>query len=213
MKQYLSTALALACTVLVVSLIVMKRGDDARHESDTGAISDFSNRLDSARTEIAICKGTMVVISNRLDASRSASLTLSNHLIEAGSALALDAEQITNLNRQVAELKSDNQTLQTTLDQRVMELTNQMAGLTGQIAVTAASLDQANKNYSLLENRFRVDVGERVVMERKFYNLADLQAQIQYLETHPPEVISADRIYAGLDVEVKSNTFHVISPD
>jgi hypothetical protein len=26
-------------------------------------------------------------------------------------------------------------------------------------------------------------------------------------------VISADSIYAGLDVEVKSNTFHVIAPN
>ena len=95
-----------------------------------------------------------------------------------------------------------------------MDLTYQMAGLTGQIALTQASLDQANKNYALLENRLRIDVAERAVMERKFYNLAELQAQIQYLERHPPEVISADSIYANLDVEVKSNgALHVISPN
>ncbi len=213
MKQYLSTALALFCIVLVIALVAMKRGDNAQHETDAVAIADFSNRLDSAATEIAIGKGTLAATSNRLDECRSAAMTFSNQLVEAGSAMALDAEQLTNLNRQVADLKSANQALQTTLDQQVMDLTNRVADLSGRAAETAASLDQARKDYALLENRLRTDVAERLVMERKFYNRAELQAQIQYLETHPPEVISAGSIYAGLDVEVKSNTFHVIAPD
>ena len=111
MKQYLSIVLALVCAVLVVSLIVMKRGDNAQHENDAGAIADFSNRLDSAQMQIAFCKGTMLTLSNSLDESQSASLTFSNHLIEAESAIVLDTEQITNLNRQVAEVESENQTL------------------------------------------------------------------------------------------------------
>jgi chromosome segregation ATPase len=213
MKHYFSIALALACTVLVISLFVMKRGDNAQHESDAGAIADFSNRLDSAQTQVAICKGTMTVVSNNLVESQSASLTFSNQWIEAESTMALDAEQITNLNRQVAELTSENQTL----GQRVMDLTNQMtsrmAGLTNQIALTQASLDQANKDYALLENRFRIDVAERVVVERKFNNPAELKAQIENLEWSPSHVVSAESIYAGLDVEVKSNKLHVISPN
>ena len=111
MKQYLSTALALVCTVLVVSLIVMKRGDNAQHEIDAGAIADFSNRLDSAQAQIATGIGTMLTLSNRLDESQSAALTFSNHLTEAESAIVLDAEQMTNLNRRVAEVESENQTL------------------------------------------------------------------------------------------------------
>ena len=209
MKQYLSTALALVCTVLVISLVVMKRGDNAQHDNDAGAIADFSNRLDSAQTQIAICKGTMLTLSNSLDESRSALLTFSNHLIEAESTIVLDTEQITNLNRQVAEVESENQTL----GRRVMDLTNQMAGFTSQIALTEASLDQANKDYALLENRLRRDVAERIVVERKFNNPLELQAQMQKLKKNPAEVISADSIYAGLDVEVKSNTLHVISPE
>ncbi|MFZ0828029.1 MAG: hypothetical protein WAO02_11460 [Verrucomicrobiia bacterium] len=213
MKQYLSIVLALACAVLVIFLIVMKRGNNAEHENDAGAIADFSNRLDSAQTQIAICNGTMAVISNRLDECQSASLTLLNHLIEAQSAMALDTEQITNLNLQVAELASENQTLQTTLDRRGLDLTNQMAGLTSQIALTQASLDQANKNYALLENRLRIDVAERVVVERKFNNPTELKAQLVNLQWSPVHVISAESIYAGLDVEVKSNSFHVIAPN
>ena len=210
MKQYLSIVLALACTGLVISLVVMKRGDNAQHDNDAGAIADFSNRLDSAQMQIATGKGTMLALSNRLDESRSASLTFSNHLIEAESAIVLDTEQITNLNRRVAEVESENQTL----GRRAMDLTNQVAGLTGRINLTGANLDQANKDYALLENRLRRDVAGRTVVERKFNNPLELQAQMQKLKKNPAEAISAGSIYAGLDVEVKSNgTLHVISRD
>ena len=66
----------------------------------------ISNRLDVARMQIAFGKGTLLTLSNRLDdlsgrldASQSAALAFSNQLMEAESAVALDAEQITNLNR------------------------------------------------------------------------------------------------------------------
>jgi chromosome segregation ATPase len=210
MKHYLSIVLALACTALVVSLIVMKRGDNAQHENDAGAIAGFSNRLDSAQAQITVCNGMILVYSNRLDESQSASLTFSNLLIEAESAMVLDTEQITNLNRQVTEVESENQTL----GRRVMDLTNQMAGLTSQIASNEAGLNQANKDYALLENCLRRDVAERVVAERKFYNPLELQTQMQKLKKNPAEAISAENIYRGLDVEVKSNgTLHVIPRD
>ena len=221
MKQYLSIALTLVCTVLVISLIMMKRGDDAQHENDAGAIAGFSNQLDSAQIQIAACNGTILTFSNSLNESQAVSLesqavslTFSNRLTEAESTIALDTEQITNLNLQVAELASGNQTL----GQRVMDLTNQMTSqvtaLTRQIALTQTNLDQANKDYVLLENRFRIDVAERLVMQRKFYNREELQAQLQRLKEDPfVQEISEESIYAGLDVEVKSNTFHVISPD
>ena len=213
MKHYLSIALALAFIGLVISFIVMKRGDNAQHETDATTIADFSNRLDTARIQIAFCTGTMLTLSNRLDESRSASLTFSNRLMDAESTDALDLEQITNLNRQVAELASENQTLQTTVGQRVMDLTNQVAGLTRQIALTGTNLDQADKDYALLENRLRRDVAERLVVERKFYNLSELRAQMERLKTYPGGEVSAESIYAGLDVEVTSNTVHVIAPN
>jgi hypothetical protein len=50
-------------------------------------------------------------------------------------------------------------------------------------------------------------------VERKLNNPSELQAQVQKLKQHPAEVISAEGILAGLDVEVTSNKFHVISPN
>lgn len=209
MKHYLTTTLALVCIVAVISLFLMKRSDDAQQESDAGALAGCSNQLASAQAQITGCNETILSLSNRLGESLSASLAFSNHLAEAESAIALDTEQITNLTRHVAAVETENQTL----SRRVMDLTNQLAGLTRQNALTEVSLNQANKDYALLEDRLRRDVAERVVAERKFNNPSELQSQMQYLKKHPAGVISADSIYAGLDVVVKSNAFRVISPE
>jgi chromosome segregation ATPase len=210
--KYLPTALALVCLVLVIALIVTKRSGDAQHETDAGAMTDLSNTLVAAQAQIAVGNTAMLTWSNNLDECRSASLACSNRLTEAESAVALDAEQITNLNRQLADLASEIQTLQASA-RRIVDLTNQVATLTAQIASTKTSLAQANKDYALLENRLRRDVAERLVVERKFNNLSELQAQMKNLKQHPAGEISAEGIYAGLDVEVKSNTFHVIAPN
>ena len=71
MKHYLPIVLALACAGLVVSIVVMKRGDDAQHETDAGAIADYSNQLDSAQIQVAFGKGTMLTLSNRLDPTQA----------------------------------------------------------------------------------------------------------------------------------------------
>jgi cell division protein FtsB len=209
MKQYIFTALVLVCTVLVISLVMIKHSDNAQRESDADAITDFSNRLASAQIQLAFCNGMVLSLSNRLDVYQSATLTLSNLLTEAESAIASDAKKITNLTRQVAELESENQTL----GRRVTDLTNQVAGLTTQIVLTETNLARANKDNALLENRLRRDVAERVVIERKFNNLSELQTKMDYLKTHPGGETSAENIYFGLDVEVKSNAVHVIAPN
>ncbi|HLX94789.1 MAG TPA: hypothetical protein VKU37_03515 [Verrucomicrobiae bacterium] len=209
MKHYLPTILALACAALVVSLIVIKRADNTQHENDAGALAGCSNQLALAQAQITGCNEIMLTLSNRLDSSQSASLTFSNQLMEAQSTLDLAAEQVTNLLHQVAEAQSESQTF----SQHVMDLTNQLAGLTSQITSNQVDLTRANKDYALLENRLRQDVAGRVVVERKFNNPSELQAQMKYLKQHPAEAVSADSIYAGLDVEVKSNTFHVIAPN
>lgn len=212
MKQYFSTALALVCIVLVAALILVKRSDDEQHQTDTGSITDFSNQLWSAQTQIAIGRGTILTLSNNLDEARSAFLTFSNQLTDAQAGLARDAEKITGLTQQVADLKSQNEAESETSSQRIMELTNQTASLTMRLAETETNLAAADKNYLLLENRFRRDVAERVVMDRKFNNPAELQAQMDRLKKHPAEAISVESIYAGLDVEVNSNgSFHVLS--
>jgi len=212
MKQFLSTTLGLVCMVLVIVLIVVKRNDNAQDQTDAGAIADFSNQLDTAQSQIAVDQGTLIIFSNNLAQSQSVSATFSNQLDDAQSTIALDAAQITNLTAQTAAAKSENEALSQTLGGQITALTNQVAGLTAQLTATQATLNQANTNYSLLENRFRRDVAERVVVERKFNNYQDLQQQLKNLYWNPAQIISDDSIYAGLGVQLNSDgTFYVIS--
>jgi chromosome segregation ATPase len=214
MKQYLSTALALVCIVLVIALIVIKRTDNAQHESDAGAITDYSNRLDSAHTETALYNGKVLTLSNSLDERSSAALTFSNQLTEAQASMARDTQQITSLNSRVAEVEAENKILNQHVTESNSQWTNQVDSLTQQLTSTKTNLSQANQDYVLLENRLRRDVAERLVIQRKFYNLAALQTQIDRLKDDPftPQV-TEQGIYAGLDVEVRSNSLYVISPN
>jgi chromosome segregation ATPase len=191
----------------------MKRGDNAQHESDAGAFADVSNRLESARMQVAGCEGTLVTLTNTLNENRSASLAFSNQLMEAQSAVARDAEQITNLTVQLAVVESEKQTLDQSIVDLNSQMTNQVAALMSRLASTQTNLAQLTKGCVLLEDRFRRDVAERVVAERKFNNLSELQAQMKYLEKNPAKVITAEGILAGLDIVVKSNAFYVYSPD
>ena len=213
MKNYLFIALALACAVLAASLVMTKRSDNAQHETDSGAIADFSNRLDSAQSQIAAGKETVLTLSKSLDERGSASLALSNQLTEARSAVASDAEQLANLARQIAAAESEKKTLNEQLADLNSQMTNQVADLKGQLASARAGLEQLTKGCLLLEDRFRRDVAARVVAERKFNNFAELQAQLKYLGNNPAKTITAEGIFAGLDIVVKSNAFYVYSPD
>lgn len=216
MKAY-SIILAIICVALVVALLAVKRGDNAQHDADTAAITTFSNQLDDAQLDLSTCRGSLIITSNNLNQCQSAALQFSNHWAETQSAVVMDAEQITNLTRQVAEADAENHTL----DRHIASLTNQLATLVQRIASTEASLGETNsalaqirKDYSLLEDRFRRDVAERVVMERRFNNLGELQAQLKKLQKNPAGAISAEHIYAGLDVVVNADgSFHVISPN
>jgi chromosome segregation ATPase len=217
MKPYWTTALALLCTLLVVCLVVVKLGARAQHEKDADALADCSNRWDAAQTKIAIFAGRITAFSNDLAGCQSAGLVLSNEWITARSNLTVATQQLTNLNQQVAAVSAENQARV----QRIADLTNQVAGLTHQLALTEASLAathqalaQARQDYGRLEDRLRQDVAERLIVERRFNNQAALEAQLDLLKKQPVWGISATDIFAGLNVEVRSNgTFRVISPD
>lgn len=216
MKNFSTTALTLICVVLVISIFTMKHGDDAQRQKDTDVITGFSNQLDSAQTDLAVANGRLLALTNSLGQSQSASLAFSNQLIQAQSTAALDAEQMTKLNRQLGESQRENQNL----DSRIRDMTNRLAGLvqqtndlTGKLAVAKTNMNRAIHDYALLEDRLRQDVAERLVVERKFNNLPELQAQAEKLRENPAGEISAQSIYADLDVEVTSNSFHVISPN
>jgi septal ring factor EnvC (AmiA/AmiB activator) len=209
MKNYLITVLTAACIGLAIFLAVTKRDAGTQQAKDAGSIASYSNQLWSAQTEIAIGNGRIITLSNSLDESLSVMSAFSNHLAEAQSNIVLNTEQIAGLQQQVAGAKLENQTL----NQHAMDLTNQITGLNSQLTLTQSDLNQANKDYALLENRFRIDVAERLVVERKFNNPLALQSQLLKLKLNPAGEVSVGSIYAGLDVEVKAGRVHVITPN
>lgn len=215
MKYVLSIVLGVACLGLVIALVSAKRSEQAQQENDAGIITDFSNQLSSAQTELDVRQGKLLTLSNSLDESLSNTLAVSNRLTGALSAMASEKEQqSTNLNQRVAQVESENQGLV----QQIATLTNQIAGLSQQIISNEVSLNMASndfqKSYSLLENRLRRDVAERVLVEREFDNPSELQVQLERLKENPPRRVTPQNIYSGLDIEVESNgTFHVLSPD
>ena len=216
MKTYLTIAFAVLSVVLAAVLFATKNSDNAQIAADAGVIVDFSNRLDTAEMHVSVRNGTLIILSNTLAECQSASAVFSNRLTEAQAMLALNAEQINKLNQQVTAGNTES----LALNQRVTRLTNQVAELSGQFALTQTNLAQttqdlaqARKDYTLLDNRFRRDVAERVVVERKFNTYAEVEAQTKKLWSKSMPLATPESIYAGLNVEVKANGAHVITPN
>ena len=215
MKLFLPVVLGIVSVVLIAALFMTKQSDNTQIDTDTAAIADLSNQLSSAQSQLAANSDAIITLSNSLTASLSSSLTISNALADSQAVVARDGEQITNLQTQVTTLTTDNQAL----SQQTALLTNQLTAVTQQLTVTQTNLTGANKtlaqentDYVNLEDRFRMDVAERLVMQRKFYNISELQEQLARLKENPAWQITPDMIYAGLDVQVTSNgTFHVMT--
>ena len=217
MKSYLTIALAIVSVLLAIALTMIKMNDTAQLDTATGTITDYSNRLDSAQSQIAVRDGSLLTLSNSLAECGAAALAVSNELTQAQATGVLQTEQIAKLNRQVADSASANEAL----NRNVASLTNQLAGLMSRQTQTETNLAKANetlvqakRDYALLQNRFLRDVAERTVVERRFNNLAEVQAQAKKLQKYPTLWVTPESIYASLNVEVPSNgVAHVIAPE
>ena len=217
MKSILLVLLGIVSLALAFVLYTTKQDDTAQHNTDSASILDLSNDLNSVQAQINASSVTITTLSNSLVESQSGSLSLSNQLADSQSTLNHQTEQIASLKTKVTEIATTNEAA----NQHASELAGQVTTLTQQLSLTrtnladtSKTLAQGNKDYALLENRFRATVAERVVIQRKFYNPLELQAQLDRLKMDPSGEITADMIYAGLDVEVRSNgTFHVLEPN
>ncbi len=217
MKNKSSIALGLVAVILMVWLTVMKNSDNSRLTEANNAITDFSNRLNSAQANFAGSMNSFIAISNMLNECESAALAFSNQLTTAQAKLATQSGQLTDLNHQLAAANADNKSLADDL----ATVTNQLTSLNKQLAVTQSQLTQTNivlnqilTDYVLLQNRFLRDVAARVVAERRFNNLQEVQKQEQRLLTRPAPEVTDGSIYAGLNVQVTSNGIaQVIAPE
>ena len=210
--KYLFIPFVVICIALGFWLMDVQQDAAKQHDDDVSQITDLSNQLTSAQGQVADRESALTVLSNRLDEGRAAFSSLSNRLDEVRSVIPAYLEQITNLTRSVGENEEQNRQLV----QYVGELTNQVMDLSGQILMANTNLARMAQEYSLLENRLRRDVAERVVVERNFSNYTVLQMQIERMKmtNAPTKAVMPKDIYAGLNVEIDENgEAHVISPD
>ncbi len=217
MKPYLTIALSAVSVVLLAVLLITKHGDNAQIEAGNTSLADCSNRLGTAQSQLAARDGTIVALTNSLAEANASALASSNQLAEAQAKNLLQAELMTGLNRQLDSVKKE----QADLAAQITGLTAQIASVSNQLAVTQASLSQTNsalvqsrQDYAALEGKFRRDVAERTIAERRFNNLVEVQAQEKKLMKSGAAWVTPESIYAGLNVEVLSNgTVHVIAPE
>jgi chromosome segregation ATPase len=212
MKSPLAISLAVVIAALLTALLLIKHNGDAQIETATGIITDYSNRLDTAQAQINVRNDVVLNQSNQLQACQAQILEFSNQLTEAQSARQTDASQLEALKVRLGQCDTDKQSLQTSFNRQLDSLTNQLAAMNIRVGVATTNLAQANEQFQLLENRFRRDVAERTVLERRFNLIPELETQIQKLQLHPGPWTTPENIYAGLGVEVLSNgEFHVIA--
>jgi len=180
-------------------------------------LTNFSNRLDSAQANFANSLNAFITISNTLNDCESVALAFSNQLTTAQTTLATQTDQTAELNHQLTVANANKKLLADNLT----TMTNQLLALNKQLATTQAQLTQTNMvldkiltDYVLLQNRFLRDVAARVVVERRFNNLREVQKQEQRLLTRPAPEVTDGSIYAGLNVQVTSNGIaQVIAPE
>jgi septal ring factor EnvC (AmiA/AmiB activator) len=217
MKTFLPIALAVVSILLGVALFLTKQSDNAELATSAGIAADFSNRLDTAQSQIIVREGTILTLSNSLAASTTAVTAVSNQLTEAQTRIGQQEKKVSELTQQLDALT----TAASDKDALVLAMTNQISALTTQITKTEANiaqakhdLTQARSDYAQLQNRLQRDVAERLVVERKFNNLSEVQAQAEKLKSNAGKNITTESIYAGLDIIIKSNgVAHVIAPD
>jgi len=217
MKTYLTIVLSAVSVGLLAVLFVTKHGDNAQIEAGNTSLADCSNRLDTAQSQLAARDASIVALNNSLAETSAAALASSNLLADAQGKIRLQNELMTGLNRQLDGVKKEK----ADLDTQIAGLTAQITSVSNQLAATQSSLTQTNsalvqsrQDYAALENKFRRDVAERTVAERRFNNLIEVQAQEKKLMKSGAAWVTPESIYAGLNVEVLSNgTVHVIAPE
>ena len=176
-----TVVLIIACLGLAIVLVVVKKQASDQQTKAVSDISTLSNQLVGARDEInglnqvnlslrATNEAVAAAFSNDLAQA-------SNELGVAASALQTAQQQITNLNDRITDLETQNRTL----DQRAKELTNAIAALDEQIALTQKKLNESDRNNAFLAAELKRQIDEKAELERKFNNLQAVRAQVKKL--------------------------------
>ena len=146
--------LAVVCAGLAIALFAVKKQNEEQRAADITSIMDFSNQVVSATVKINDLNQVNLALTNDLISTRDEAVNLSNNLATTSATLAASQSdlasaqsQITGLNSHVADLETQNKTL----DERLGELTNQMAVLNAQIEETQKKLSSSEAGNAFLQ--------------------------------------------------------------
>ncbi|MGA3164213.1 MAG: hypothetical protein ABSD77_08495 [Verrucomicrobiota bacterium] len=178
MKRQLGIVILVAlCVGLVIALIVGKKQADTQRKKDADTILDFSNQLTTASASLDELRQVNLVLTNDLDASRQALVTLSNQYVATSASLSNTKTTLKVAQDQIADLEARNQAL----DRRAAEMTNAIANLSAQIAETQLKLIESETNNVFLQDELKRQVAKKAELERKFNDLSQVRAQVRKL--------------------------------
>jgi chromosome segregation ATPase len=213
MKKYLTASLVFVGVVLAVALFMARREVATQNDelaATTNEFTDCSNHLASAQSQLHENNLLLNSCSNRVAECMAAVTDFSNQLTTAQGLVTQSKAQIEQLSHQLTTVQNEKAAAESTLK----DCTNRLLIVTAKLVSANTNLIQAAKDYALLENRFRRDVAERMVVERKFNLVPELEAQRDRLLTNAGQWATAKNIYDSLDVEINSNGIaHVIAPE
>ena len=170
--------LIIVCVGLGIALVVGKKQADTRQKKAADTILDFSNQLTTANASLDELRQVNLTLTNDLDVSRQALVTLSNQYIAASTSFSDAKASLKTAQYQIASLKAQNQAL----DQRAEKMTTAIAGLSAQIAETRKKIVESETNNTFLENELKRQVAKRAELEHKFNNLYQVRTQVRKLQ-------------------------------
>jgi chromosome segregation ATPase len=185
MKMKIGIVILAAVSVgLLIALLATKKAADAQRISDEDHILNFSNQWVGANKQIDDLNQVNLVLSNNLDSSQEAFVSVSNNLLETSNSLTQTQsslqnvqDQVTNLNSRIADLEAQNKAL----DERAATLTNTIAMLDAQITETQQKLAISDTNNAFLTAQLQTQLALKAELEHKFADLDTVRAQVKKL--------------------------------
>jgi chromosome segregation ATPase len=181
--------LLVICLGLGVAVIVVKKKASDEHLQDSKQIHSVSNQWVQASTDLEEQKKVATMLEKDLETKKQdfeKSLgELTNNLTQVSSNLAKTetslrtAEQdLKERDAKIADLEAQNQAL----DKKAEALSNSITNLNTQIADTRHKLAASEGDKAFLEQRLKQLVAEKTELERQFYDLGILRAQVAKLK-------------------------------
>jgi len=176
--------LVLACVILGIALISLKRDAAKDRNESTVKIVTFSNKWDETSAKLQEEKRVTAQLYEDLDKRKTAFTELSNNFTEVSNTLAktqtdLKAreDEIKQRDEKIAGLETQNQAL----DKQAAELSNAITNLNFQIADTQKKLATSEGDKAFLEKELQRLITEKADLEKQFNDITVLKAQVAKL--------------------------------